>query len=164
MAGVFTDSALDQLRSLDFSVVYSSYDSVIEAFGRVGIDAFTNEDTPDHKVAEKVAQWQQLPRNKQRVVSDTLLELNDFKIDGFFSALGESISRRIQEIIILPLHGTMCETTSIHEAVSILEAYDETLSQSRFERYEIHIRFSNMDEIVGKFNNKLSAIDFLKRY
>ena len=46
LAGVFTAGAITQLKSLGFSVAYFTYESVVEAFSVVGIDARSNEKTP----------------------------------------------------------------------------------------------------------------------
>src|SRR5437763_3929690 len=47
LGGVFTDGSLNQLRSHGFTVLYFPYESIIAAFGSVGIDAAFDEDTPD---------------------------------------------------------------------------------------------------------------------
>ena len=39
LAGVFTNGALQQLQSLNFSVLYFPYAGVVKAFRRIGIDA-----------------------------------------------------------------------------------------------------------------------------
>jgi len=43
LAGVFTQGALTQLRSLGFSVLYFSYETVIKAFAKFGINASFEE-------------------------------------------------------------------------------------------------------------------------
>ena len=47
LAGVFTDGALNQMKSLGFSVLFFPYEKVIAAFNQVSIDAYYDEDTPD---------------------------------------------------------------------------------------------------------------------
>jgi len=53
LGGVFTDASLNQLRSHGFTVLYFPYESIIAAFGSVGIDAAFDEDTPDSDVLRK---------------------------------------------------------------------------------------------------------------
>ena len=72
--------------------------------------------------------------------------------------------RIIEDITVLPLHGTALQTSSVSEAVTLLYGYDEAASQTNFERYEIRILFRNTNEITGKFNDKPSAIEFLNTY
>ena len=140
------------------------YNAVVGAFERVGIDASTDEATPDELVQDKVEQWERLPEDRKGIVVQDLLERNRTRIDEFLAALHEVVSRRIEEITVLPLHGTALQASSVTEAVTLLDGYDEAASQTNFERYEIHIRFRNGDEITGKFNDKSRAIEFLETY
>ena len=164
LAGEFTTGALDQLRSLGFNIVYFPYVAVVDAFGRVGIDASTDETTPDELVQDKVEQWERLPEDRKGIVVQALLERNRIGIDQFLAALHEAVSRRIEEITVLPLHGTALQASSVTDAVTLLYGYDEAASQANFERYEIRILFRNKNEITGKFNDKPSAIEFLNTY
>lgn len=164
LAGVFTEGALGQLRSLGFTVVYFPYSSVVGAFEQVGIDARSDEGTPDAVFQEKVNQWDALPAPQRKRVEAALLQRNLGDVANFMASLTEAVSRQIQAIIVLPLHGKMYEAKTIDEAVAVLEAYDEARAPARFERYEIHIRFNNGNEIIGKFNDKPGAIDFLRTY
>ncbi|MGQ0751719.1 MAG: hypothetical protein ACT4PS_14385 [Betaproteobacteria bacterium] len=52
LAGVFTEGALAQLRSLGFEVLFFSYDSVRDSFSMAGIDAYFDENTSDKNFAE----------------------------------------------------------------------------------------------------------------
>ena len=164
LAGEFTEGAIEQLRSLGFEVAYFSYSSVIGAFAQVGIDAFYEESTPDAKSQQKVDEWLALTVDQKSLVQRALIKNNMGGINNFMEALASSASRHIQSIIVLPLHGQVYELASIDEAVTLLESYWEKSTPLRFERYEIQIRFSNGNEIVGKFNDKTSSIDFLKAY
>ena len=164
LAGEFTDGALEQLRSLGFNVVHFPYNSILAAFRRVGIDAFTDETTPDNIVLSRIEQWEGLSSRRKRTVTKTLLESNDTEITEFLAALTDNVSRKIDEVIILPLHGQRFLASSIEDAMKLLDDYDEALAQSRFEKYEIHIRFKNRNEITGRFNDKPSATAFLETY
>jgi DNA modification methylase len=53
LAGVFTEGALAQLRSLGFQVLYFPYSSVLTAFKAVGIDSDFNENTSESAFAKK---------------------------------------------------------------------------------------------------------------
>ena len=164
LAGVFTEGAIEQLSSLGFKVAYFSYSSVVEAFAQVGIDAFYDESTPDATSQQKVDEWLALSINQKSRVQQALTENNIVDVNNFIEVLTASATRHIQSIIVLPLHGQVYELASIDEAVTLLESYGEASAPSRFERYEIQIRFSNGNEIVGKFNDKPSCINFLRAY
>jgi hypothetical protein len=61
LAGVYTAGALEQLRSIGFRILYFPYDSVIEAFNVVGMDARFDEDTPDAAFDAKMRKWAAVP-------------------------------------------------------------------------------------------------------
>ncbi|MCE2403989.1 MAG: DNA methylase [Dehalococcoidia bacterium] len=164
LAGEFTEGALRQLRSLGFGIVYFPYNAVVEAFGKVGIDASTDESTPDYVVLNKIEQWDRLSPRRKKLVVKALVENNDTEITEFLAALTETVCRRIVEIVILPLHGQELLATSIGEAMAFLKTYNEAVAQVRFERYEIRLRFRNGNEITGRFNDRPSAIEFLEAY
>jgi hypothetical protein len=60
LAGVFTEGALTQLRSLGFSVLHIPYKSVIAAFRSIGVDAAFDESTPDREFQRKVKEFSRL--------------------------------------------------------------------------------------------------------
>ncbi len=164
LAGEFTSGALDQLRSLGFNIVHFPYPAVVGAFREVGIDAATDESTPDEVVLRRLRQWERLSKRRKGRVADTLLATRETELKEFLDALTQSVSRKIEEVIVLPLHGSRLRATSIAVAKALLEDYEESVPQARFERYEVHIRFRNTNEIVGRFNDKASAIEFLETY
>jgi hypothetical protein len=74
LGGVFTEGALTQLRSLGFSVLYFSYDSVIAAFRKFGIDASFDEGTLDAEFQKKVNIYEALSTQRRTELAKTLLE------------------------------------------------------------------------------------------
>jgi hypothetical protein len=65
LAGVFTDGALTQLRSLGFTILYFPYSSVVRVFRKFGIDASFDENTPDAEFQKKVVAFQSLADKKK---------------------------------------------------------------------------------------------------
>jgi hypothetical protein len=57
VAGVFTEGALSQLRSLGFRILFFPYESIVEAFQMAGIDASFDEDTPEKEFRRKLSRW-----------------------------------------------------------------------------------------------------------
>ena len=164
LAGVFTDGALNQLRSLGFTILFFPYDTVVSAFEHVGINAFFDEDTRDSGCQQKVDEWSHLSDANREKVPRALLESNRTNVEAFMASLGASVTRQIERILVLPLHGATHEVNTIEEAVTLIEIYDENMSPSGFERYEIQIRFKNGNEITGRFTDKTGAIEFLHTY
>ena len=164
LAGEFTDGAIRQLRSLGFSVIHFAYSDVVDSFGTVGIDASTEESTPDEEVQAKVDQWEKLSKTHKESVAKSLIRSNDSQVQAFLGALSTAVSREIEAVYVLPLHGLRLHAASISEALTLLQGYEESAPKTQFERYEVLVRFRNGNEITGKFNDRISAVDFLEKY
>jgi hypothetical protein len=57
LAGVFTEGALTQLKSLGFGVLYFPYESVVKAFAKFGINAAFDEKTAEADFRKKIESW-----------------------------------------------------------------------------------------------------------
>ena len=164
LAGEFTEGAITQLKSLGFNLIHVPYGDVVKAFAKVGIDASTEEDTPDDEVQAKVDQWEKLSNADKASVATSLIESNKSQVNAFLVGLQLAISRKIEAIVVLPLNGRELHATSISEALALLQDHDERSPQTQFVRYEIYIRFANGNRITGKFNDQVSAVAFLEQY
>lgn len=164
VSGEWTNGALSQLKSLGFVVLYFPLESVTAAFRTVGIDASFGEDTPDAVIDEKVHLWDSLSKEQQRSVAKELISINAEAVKDFLSALNRAVTREIELIRILPLHGTPFQWASIEEAIDFIKEYDEDGNEHPVDRYEVEIRYNNGDNIKGQFANKEGAIEFLQSY
>ncbi len=162
LAGVFTEGALAQLKSLGFAVVYIPFEDVIQAFRHVGIDAHFGEATRDADFARKVRAWSRLSPGKRARVSRFLIEASSPQITAFFERLRGVIVRKLTGIRITPLHGEAAETRTVKEAIYFVDRYDETAAHSALVRYEVEVLYSNGDRIQGAFAAKGDAISFLE--
>src|SRR5581483_782832 len=164
LAGVFTDGALTQLRSLGFTVLYFPYEAVIAAFRTVGIDAAFGETTPDAEFAEKVRAWEALSSGDRSSVGQALLSSQGPSVQSFMESLQRAVTRRIESIRILALHGRVCEWQSIQDAIRFVEEYEDPDEIPPLVRYEITIHYESGDDISGKFVDKAGALEFLRSY
>jgi hypothetical protein len=83
----------------------------------------------------------------------------------FFCALKKVISRQIEGITVIPLHGKPYDLATISEAIEFVQKYKEDAAVGTpIQRYEVQIRYSNGDLIDGKFTDRESAIAFLQDY
>jgi hypothetical protein len=164
VSGEWTNGALSQLKSLGFVVLYFPLESVTAAFKTVGIDASFGEDTPDAVLDEKVHLWDSLSKEQQRSVAKELISINAEAVKDFLSALNRAVTREIELIRILPLHGTLFQWASIEEAINFIKKYDEDGNEHPVDRYEVEIRYNNGDNIKGQFADKEGAIEFLQSY
>lgn len=161
---MFTEGALAQLRSLGFTGLYFPYETVISVFRKYGIDVRFDEGTPDADLKRKVRAYDSLSALRKRRLARALLQANAVGVATFTTSLNAVVSRQIERIIILPLHGTAREWDTIEDAISFIENYDEGASINIFARYEIEVRYNNGNRVDGTFGDKESAVEFLRIY
>ena len=164
LAGVFTEGAIQQLKSLGFTVLFFSYEMVVSAFQVVGIDASFDEGTTLTDFKRKINLWEDLSDEKKVLISTTLIELNNQAVKDFLKAIKKTITRNIVLIRILPLHGKIFEYQNIQEAKNFISHYNEQGNGELVARYEVNIKYNNNDEIRGNFINKTDALTFLQGY
>jgi len=164
LAGVFTGDALKQLRSLGFSVLYFQYETVIEAFANMGIDARFGEDTPEADLRSKVAAWEDLSPSQREAIAEGLLDANQAEVEQFMAELEATVTRQVALVRIMSVHGLLVEKVSVEEAVAFIQEYREEPSSQPFARYEIEVLYNNQNKINGQFQDKASAVLFLRDY
>jgi hypothetical protein len=163
LAGVFTGGAITQLESIGFNVLYFTYDSVIAAFAKFGIDANFNEQTDEEDFVQKIESWEKSEHKEE--IGKYLFEINKANVDKFFSSLEVSVSRFIEQVIILALHGQQLIITSISDAIELLSTYEEDLPCPHpIDHYDITIKYNTGDKINATFKAKADAISFLNSY
>jgi hypothetical protein len=164
LAGVFTEGALVQLKSLGFTILYFPYETVVLAFGKVGIDAYFEEETPDAEFARKVRAWKTLSPQRQNRVAQAMTQSNSEQVQSFMKALRQAVTRQIALVRVIPLHGTTFEWKEVEAAIAFIERYDEDSNSKPIVKYEVEIRYNNGDRIDGQFVDKEGAIQFLRGY
>ncbi|MBI2927295.1 MAG: DNA methylase [Verrucomicrobia bacterium] len=164
LGGVFTEGALNQLRSLGFAVVYFSYETIQRAFRGAGIDARSDEDTPDAEFAKKVKVWNALSPARRGKVSKALVGKGGAQLDEFMRRLERTVARRIESVRVLPLHGVVSTLPTVEAAIAFIEHHQASASVEPLVGYEIQVRYSNGDRIEGRFSDKAAAVAFLQNY
>jgi len=162
LAGVYTQGALDQLESLGFNVLYFSYETVVKAFSKFGIDAHFDEATTEEDLKLKIESCQRL-ENYDGIAKE-LIKLNKKDVSDFFEALTISISRHIESVTVITLYGKSKITENIQLAIQFLQGHKEDNSESKFVRFEIIVKYNNGDKIEANFKDKIDAIGFLENY
>lgn len=162
LSGVFTVGSLSQLRSHGFTVLYFPYESIIAAFATAGIDALYDEDTSDAAFVRKVKQYEKLRAKKREGIAEFLRLQHKADLDGFTTTLRMALTRKIVCVYVLPLHGSVRTLQDVAEAIAFIESFDESKAERPFTRYEVGIRYSNGDEVRGQFNDKSTAVAFLR--
>lgn len=121
LVGIFTSTAIEQMKKSGFEVLYVHRSVIIEAFRSVGIAIDFDEDTPDKHFRAAVRALNKLsPANREELKSN-LRTAGGNNFETFISKLEAALSRTIDKIVISPLYGKPCEFTSIEGARLFLE-------------------------------------------
>lgn len=163
LGGVYTEPSIAQLESTGFEVLYITYPEIVSAFATVGIDANYGEDTPLEHFQDNVQKFEDLTDIQVTQIVTTLNEIAAEKVTQFKRALEHSLDRQISTITIIPLYGQSTEYTDLDAAVTGIQEIDQEQNEQSapFNSIEILIRFTNSDEISGKFYDKERAVEFL---
>ena len=103
------------------------------------------------------------PTQKARIAAEILHRHND-QFAAFFQGLCASLERIIVQVFILRLSGPKRQFASLEEAIRFIATHDQTEPVSDFVRYELIVRYSNGDEVQGKFQTKEKAMTFLRSF
>lgn len=164
LAGEFTQGALEQLRSLGFHVLYLPFDTILGVFRRAGVDAFYDESTPDAEFEPKINAYEKLKKSRRDRLAVDLIEANRSATDAFIESLTRTIQRRIERVVVLVLHGSPKTLGSVEAAIQFLDQDQDVDERVPIARYEIEIRFNNGNVIRGSFQDRSSAVAFLRQY
>lgn len=164
LAGVFTDGALTQLKSHGFTILFFSTEDVVAVFAKYGIDADSDESTPDSEFQKKVDAYDALSARKKRNLERALVDARKEEVEAFVAALERTVLRQIERVVILALHGVAHEATTIDDAIAFVADYEDGAWQKAIEKYEIEVRYNTGDRIAGSFRDKTNAIEFLRSY
>jgi hypothetical protein len=164
LAGVYTAGALAQLRSIGFKILYFTYESVIEAFESVGMNARFDEQTLETDFDAKMKQWQTVSLKRRLKVWSKLLQLNQANVDEFMAHLERAVRRQIAAVRVLPLHGMAKDCATVDEAIAFVGRYDESAPTGPLVKYEVLIRYDNGDKIEAQFQDQQSTVEFLHAY
>lgn len=163
LAGVFTEPAIEQLKSKGITVAYIDYNSVISQFSNYGLSIEWEENTDVESLANKVSQLETYIKiNKKKIISD-MISLNKEEFEKFTSELKKNFDRTIAKIIVIPLHGGKNSFAIGTEAIEFIEQYDENAEEHyEFNSYEIFVEYKDgLGEIRGTFLDKEKAIKFI---
>ena len=163
LAGIFTQGAISQLKSLGFQVAYFQYDDVVKAFNISGLDIAFDEDTSEFELQKKVDAFERMSVADRSTIPAEILAVGKNEFDPFFNTLRASLQRHVREIVVLTLYGVSECFDTIVQAVEFISSHDEALLTPNFVRYEVLVRYSNGDEINGAFQSKVSAVRFLQK-
>jgi hypothetical protein len=164
LAGVFTEGALAQLRSIGFNILYFPHTSVFKAFQEFGVNADFDERTSDRDFQRKINAFTRLSVDDRSRIAARLLKLHAREAKAFMLALSSAVLRQIERIVILILHGGVQEVATVDEAVRFILGYSTEDQRRPIHQYEIEVRYNNGNMITAKFFGKQDAVEFLRGF
>ena len=162
LAGVFTEPAIEQMKSAGFTVSLFPYNTIVEAFSSVGVDVSFDEQTEDSRFAEIVTGIEALGEKERGAVKKRLLSLNESQIGGFLTALDKALGKRIYRLYLIPLHGQTYEFRTTDELASFVREYKDDGASLPLVRYEIFVKYTNGSEIRSQFQDREEIYAFLE--
>lgn len=164
LSGEFTENALQQLTSQGFYVIHFSYKDMIDIFSSVNISIVWEEDSNESVMKRIAHKIESLSNRKRVILQKAFFEKQATKLQALAQELERAFSKKISQVIVLPIHGTASSLTTIDDAISFISNYEESSCNASLLRYEITIRYNNDDRITMECSNKRDAIQFLNQY
>jgi len=163
LAGEFTEKSLAQLVSHGFSILYFPYNQLVKAFQGLKVNIAYEESEPDDVLLKRLPTLEKKLSQLQKDKNLHILNCFQNEVDSFFNKLKNRFERKLTRIIVLPIFGKEMSFLSIDDAIQFLKE-DNEVSNAPLIRHEIHLYFSNRDEIKAVFLLKNDAIAFLHQY
>ena len=172
LAGEFTRSAREQLKSNGFSVLYVPYESILVAFEKIGIDASSEDGmrgTTEKQFGSKISTWESLPQpdTAQKVLTE-VHQLHREEIEEFKKSLSAVVTRRVTSVRLTVLHGYSVERPNIESAIVYLKEEEKLywLAEDREQKeaFEVQIRFNTGAKIDATFLKRAETIAFLQGF
>ncbi|MEA9998803.1 hypothetical protein QN367_06810 [Cryobacterium sp. RTS3] len=166
VAGEWTRVGILNMESQGISVLHLPVATLADAFAVEGVDLNFDEHTLATYMSEQVARWNEIgPEGHKNVIVALRKEAAE-QFVGFIDRMREHLSRKVQSVSILPLHGLARLAVSVSEALAMLSAMATVApSQEALElvRIEIQVRYSNTDKIDASFRSLSEAILWLEQ-
>lgn len=166
VAGEWTEGGITQMESQAISVLHLPMATIVDAFATEDVDVFFQEDTDANHMSTQVAAWEALGGEGQERVIAALREKASEKFEEYVSKIRAHLSRKVQSVVILSLHGKAQTASSVPEALALLSAMQSQQPEPgelELVRIEVQVRYSNTDKIDGSFQKLADAIMWLER-
>lgn len=164
LSGQFTESAIKQLKSEGFHVLYIPFERLVNAFRTHGLDIYFNEETTETDIRKKhtsLSKKAVIPQLEK--VREEILKTCKDDIDLFVFELSQSYNRKIKTISILPLHGRRTEVNDVDNAIDFINNCENIPADNRLEYIEVIVTYNNGTFIQCQFKEKEEAVEFLGR-
>lgn len=164
VAGDWTSTALSQLVSQGIRVLHISTAEMVGAFASVGVDIATDEDTADDHAQKQVDIYEALGPAELETLAKAIRACEPDGFKALLKQLEAAVTRKVSAVVVLPLHGTAIEATSLVAATDAISTYANDEVPPEPARWEVSIRFDNDDRIDAQFATRAEADEFLQTF
>ena len=161
LAGEFTQSSIDQIRSVGFRVLHFPLTIIEQSYAAVGVDIHWEENTSDEELIKKINQLENLSLTQKNKVISEFIRLNKTEIDNFCQQLKMVVSRSILNIKISVLYGNSVWLSTAEEACQYIAAIPQNAFHN-FAKIEIDLLYTTGDQQSLVFLDISSAILYLR--
>jgi uncharacterized protein YnzC (UPF0291/DUF896 family) len=162
LGGDFTKPSLQQLESDKYYVLHFPTALFVKTFRKFNLDIISTDNTHESEFKRRINLWENFQK-KEELVKE-LLKSNKQAVNDFLNSLSAAVSRYIERVVVIPLHGNESTVTNITAAIQYLKNYSEDKQKHPLLRYEVIIRYNTGDRIDATFKDKQDTIKFLETY
>lgn len=165
VAGEWTKPALTQLITNGYVVLHFNFPRTVEVFGRHGMNINgLGEETSDAFWQEQCDAFLAKSNPDREVLASDLRTTMREDLEAFVAELEQRIIRKIDYVIVIPLHGNQLHFSDLDSAISAVEAYPTSPTTVEFIRFEIRMSYTNGDQIQASFGAADDAVAFLRTF
>lgn len=162
LGGDFTKPSIQQLESDNYSVLYFPTDLFVKTFRKFNLDIISTDTTLESEYKRRIDLWENFQKKEE--LFKELLKSNRKAVKEFLNSLSGAVSRYIEKVILIPLHGNESTAKNITDAIKYLKNYSEDKQKYPLLKYEVIIRYNTGDRIDATFKDKKDTIKFLEAY
>lgn len=166
VAGEWTHGGITHMESQAINVLHLPLSAIVDAFATEGVDVYFEEETNTEHMRTQVACWNSLGEEGQQRIIEALRQKASKQLEEYLDKIRAHLSRKVQSVLILPLHGKVQMAASVPEALALLsamEVQEPNLGEMELVRIEVQVRYSNTDKIDASFTNMADAIIWLEK-
>jgi len=163
VAGEWTGGGLGNMSRQGIEVLHVPRDEIIAAFAQVDIDFDFGEGTSDEYLNAQVERWEALTPQQQDQVAKAMVAQGAEDYIRFRQSLEDHLTRRVERVVVLYLHGVSQSFSSTRDAIRALSNQtDGARGHLDLVRIEVSIRHSNGDLVEGQFRRAADAVAWLE--
>lgn len=165
LAGEFTESSLNQMRSEGFRLLYFSIEAIENAFASQGVHSHWDEDTSEEELQSKIEQMEALSKEQLQLIGDSLILHSEEQWLDFQQCLRNALERMIESILITSLFGVSKKFSNIQDACNYIVSDEKVSSFTKdtFYGYKIIVTYSNGDKIDMESKEQQHALTRLRQ-